>query len=127
MLIPQTRLVPTLRARWPNAEPREMGPNRQRSWQNWQLARLPRLHEARYLGTSLTKQIHYLFTWIETRYPPSCCHWQCVCYIHLLPTSDSFEYTLLCFGNLFYWCDMMNRNVQRLEQRGPRLRTTRFP
>ena len=57
----QARLVPTLRARWPNAQSRAMGPNRWRSWPTWPLAQFPRLHEARSLGTSFTKPLPRLY------------------------------------------------------------------
>jgi len=46
----QARLVPTLCARWPNAQSREMGPNRWRPRQTWRVAPLRRLHEAWSLG-----------------------------------------------------------------------------
>ncbi len=68
----QARLVPTLRARWPNAKSLAMDPNRWRSWQTWPLAQFPRLREARSLGVSLTHKLSTSFTRIETRYPPSC-------------------------------------------------------
>ena len=53
----QARLVPTLRARWPNAKSLAMGPNWWRSWQTWPLARFPRLREARSLDASLTNKL----------------------------------------------------------------------
>ena len=68
MAIIQARLVPTLCARWPNAESLAVGPHRGRSRSTWPLAQFPRLHEAWYLGIMLSfiEDTRYFSIWRDS-------------------------------------------------------------